>query len=169
MKNLLLLTIAFFTLAPCFAQMIDPLDEAKTREKNQQNKIYRTTQWSYKYENGKPSTNGNISVITVYNKQGYPIEVSNYNSGKLSTIQKYAYDIKGNKSEYTNFDVDKDQKTYSVAFKYNDAGLLVREDGFDGLSPYHRSNHLQCSCLPTVSKSRTSFHGWESLPVRSYL
>lgn len=137
MKHLLVLTLAFLCVVPCVGQMIDPLDESKTREKNQANKIYKATQWSYKYENGKPAKKGNISVVTVYNAQGYPIEVTNYNSGKASSIQKYSYDVKGNKSVFTNFDVDKDTTVYSVSFTYDSEGLLVREDGYDGLSPYH--------------------------------
>jgi hypothetical protein len=137
MKHLLVLTLAFLYVAPCLGQMIDPLDESKTRERNQANKIHKVIQWSYKYENSKPSKDGNISVVTVFNEQGYPIEVTNYNSGKVSSIQKYSYDLRGNKSEYTNFDADKNKKTYSVSFTYNDQGLLVREDGYDGLSPYH--------------------------------
>ena len=137
MKHLLVTTLAFLCIVPCFGQMIDPLDESKTREKNQANKIYKAIQWSYKYENGKPSPNGSISVVTVYDKQGYPIEVTNYNSGKISTVQRYSYDLKGNKSEYPNFDADKNKKIYSVSFAYNAQGLLTREDGFDGLSPYH--------------------------------
>ncbi len=153
MKNLLVLTIAFFLLVPCFGQMIDPLDEAKTREKNQENKIYKATQWSYKYENGKPAQNGNISVITVYNTNGFPVEVTNFNSGKISTVQKYSYDIKGNKSEYTNFDADKNKKTYAVSFNYNSQGLLIREDGYDGLSPYHTEySYDSTSRMSNISK-----------------
>lgn len=137
MKHLLVLTLTFLSLVPCFGQMIDPLDESKTREKNQTNKIHKATQWSYKYVNGKPSKDGVISVVTIYNNLGYPTEVTNFNAGKVSTIQKYSYDLKGNKSEYTNFDADKNKKTYSVSFTYTPEGLLAREDGFDGLSPYH--------------------------------
>ncbi|WP_047446861.1 hypothetical protein [Alistipes sp. ZOR0009] len=137
MKNLLLFALTLAGAVPCFGQMIDPLDEVKTREKTLSNRIQKSIQWSYKYENGKPSKDGTISVVTTYNKDGYPVEVANYNSGKLSTIQKYAYDLKGNKSEYTNFDADQNKKIYSQTFTYNDRGLLVREDGYDGLFPYN--------------------------------
>lgn len=138
MRNILLFAITLFGAAPCFAQMIDPMDEVKTREKIVSNKIHKSIQWIYKYENGAPSKNGNISVVTSYSKDGYPTEVANYNSGKLSTIQKYSYDLKGNKSEYTNFDANQDmKKTFSQTFTYNDKGLLVKEEGFDGLFPYN--------------------------------
>lgn len=137
MKNLCLLSLTLLWIAPVYGQMIDPLDEAKTRERILQNKIYKITQWSYKYDGDKPAAKGNISVVTTYDKEGNQVEVVNYNSGKISTIQKYAYDIKGNKSEYTNFDANKKVNTYSQTFLYNDKGNVVRENGFDGLSPYH--------------------------------
>lgn len=136
MKNLFLLSLVLLGALPCLAQMIDPLDEAKAREKIIANKVHKTIQWSYKYENGSPSKNGTISMVTTYNKDGYAVEVANYNSGKLSTVQKYSYDLKGNKSEYTNFDADQNKKIYSQTFTYDDEGLLIREDGFDGIFPY---------------------------------
>ena len=58
MKNLLLFALTLAGAVPCFGQMIDPLDEVKTREKTLSNRIQKSIQWSYKYENGKPSKDG---------------------------------------------------------------------------------------------------------------
>jgi hypothetical protein len=89
---------------------------------------------------GKPASNGYISCVTSYDKNGNAIEIVNYKSdGKISSILNYTYDGKGNKTSYTRYQGNREKLTYSQKILYDSKGNKHSETGFDGASNYVNS------------------------------
>lgn len=134
MKNLFLIALVLLNTAVISAQ--DNL-EKKERERMAVNKVKKQTQWAYDYVNGKPSTNGYVSCVTSYDKNGNAVEIVNYkNDGKITSILNYTYDAKGNKTSYTRYKGNREKLTYSQKIQYDANGKKLSETGFDGASNY---------------------------------
>lgn len=103
-------------------------------------KVLKTTQWTYKYSQGKINPKGYITTESKYDEKGNIIEVINYkSSGQISSKLQYKYDNNNLKIEYLKF--EKKEKpdlelTYKQSFTYDDKGNKKIENGYDGITPY---------------------------------
>lgn len=136
MKNYLLVTLILI----CSAVNGQDNLEKKERERMTVNKIRKQTQWAYDYVDGKPSSNGYISCVTTYDKNGNAVEIVNYKSdGKITSILNYTYDARSNKTSYTRFQGNRERMTYSQKIVYDAKGNKMSETGFDGASNYRNT------------------------------
>lgn len=114
--------------------------EDKERGRLANSKVMKSTQWTYKYSQGKVNTKGYITTESKYDEKGNVIEVLNYKAnGQISSKLQYKYDKNNNKIEYLKFE-KKDKPdielTYKQSFTYDDKGNKKIENGYDGVSPY---------------------------------
>jgi YD repeat-containing protein len=111
--------------------------EAKDQERMSKNKIKTQTQWSYDYENGKPSAKGYMSSQTTFDANGNITQIINYKTtGTIASIVLYSYDSKGNKTSYSRYKGNKEELTYKQSLIYDAKGRKIGESGFDGMSNF---------------------------------
>jgi YD repeat-containing protein len=111
--------------------------EEKDKDRISKNRIKVQTQWSYDYENGKPLSNGYISMVTTFDPNGNITQIVNYKSnGKIASITVYTYDKKQNKTSYTRYKGNKEELNYNQKLIYDVQGHKVGETGFDGSSKF---------------------------------
>jgi hypothetical protein len=111
--------------------------EIKDKERIAKNKIKIQTQWSYDYENGKPSPKGYISTQTTFDANGNIIQIVNYKSnGQIASINTYTYDKNQNKTSYSRFKGNKEELIYNQKLIYDAQGRKIGESGFDGMSNF---------------------------------
>lgn len=142
----------------------------KERVRIAKSKILKSTQWTYKYSQGKINTKGYITTESKYDKKGNVVEVINYKSnGKISSKLQYKYDKNNNKTEYLKFekkDAPDIELTYKQSFSYDEKGNKKIENGFDGLSPYQIIfNYLPDGRTKDITKyasNKSIIEKWES-------
>jgi hypothetical protein len=130
MRYFLIITSCFI-LAQVYAQ--NP-DEPKNKENIAANKIKNQISWDYKYIGDKPDKNGVKTSVTTYSVAGDVIQINALNpAGAVLHTETYAYDARGNKTEYTRKSGD---NSYQKKYVYNTKNLLVEESGFDGVENF---------------------------------
>ena len=90
-----------------------------------------------KYFSGKErrsesySSDGSLSGITEYNRNGDVVKSEQYISGKLSGIEEREYDESGNLIKSSSYDADRKFTGYSV-YGYNESGKRIKISEYDG-------------------------------------
>jgi hypothetical protein len=109
-------------------------EDLKNKDIIANNKVKSQINWDYKYSGDKPEKNGTKTSITTYSPQGDIILVNALNpAGAILHTEKYGYDARGNKTEYTRKSGD---NSYQKHYLYNDKNLLTEESGFDGVENF---------------------------------
>ncbi len=109
-------------------------DDLKNKENLARNKVKIQTNWDYKYVGDKPDKNGVKTSVTTYSTTGDAIQVNALNpAGAVLHTEKYSYDSRGNKIEYTRKSGD---NSYQKKYVYNEKNLLTEESGFDGVENF---------------------------------
>lgn len=109
-------------------------DEPKNKENIAANKVKNQISWDYKYINDKPDKNGVKTSVTTYSSKGDVIQVNALNpAGAVLHSESYAYDGRGNKTEYTRKSGD---NSYQKKYVYNAKNLVTEESGFDGVENF---------------------------------
>jgi hypothetical protein len=135
MKKIFFLVLLLGNLVYIFGQADF---EDKERERNSKNKVKKQIQWEYDYVNGVPTTNGYKCSSTTYDKNGNPLEVTNYDAkGKITSVLLYTFDANNNKTSYSRFKGSKEQLSYNQTITYDGKGNKIAESGFDGSSPFN--------------------------------
>lgn len=127
----ILLIIYIIILLPLNAQVSE---DFKNRDNISKNRVKAQISWDYKYSGDKPDNKGIKTSVTTYSPSGDIIQTNALSpSGEVMHTEKYSYDPKGNKTEYTRKSgIDSYQKKYV----YNDKNLLMEESGFDGVENF---------------------------------
>lgn len=130
MRRILILTCCcFFTHT--YAQNADDL---KNKESIAVNKVKNQISWDYKYVDNKPEKEGVKTSVTTYSTTGDIIQINALNpKGLVTHTEKYSYDSRGNKIEYTRKSGD---NSYQKKYTYNEKNLLTEESGFDGVENF---------------------------------
>jgi hypothetical protein len=130
MRSILSLA-CFLVFSQSFAQSFEDI---KNKQIISQNKIKNQISWDYKYSDEKPEKTGIKTSITTYSLTGEIIQVNALNpKGLVLHTEKYSYDARGNKTEYTRNSGD---NSYQKKYVYNDKNQLIEENGFDGIENY---------------------------------
>jgi hypothetical protein len=127
----LLIIASCLMLARVYAQ--NP-DEPRNKEHIAANKVKNQISWDYKYINDKPDKNGVKTSVTTYSSKGEVIQINALNpAGAIMHTEIYAYDARGNKTEYTRKSGD---NSYQKIYVYNAKNLVIEESGFDGVENF---------------------------------
>jgi hypothetical protein len=109
-------------------------EDLKNKEIIKGNKVKNQISWDYKYAGEKPDKTGTKTSVTSYSPQGDITLVNAFNpGGAILHTEKYSYDARGNKSEYTRKSGD---NSYQKKYLYNEKNLLTEESGFDGVENF---------------------------------
>ncbi len=116
-------------------------NEEYERQRIAQNKIKHSTQWSYRYTQGKLNAKGSKTAETKYDANGNPIEIVNYrSSGEISSRLLYKYNKNNQRTEYVMYQKKMGEANLSVTYKqtinYNSKGIKTFEVVFDGAAGY---------------------------------
>jgi hypothetical protein len=123
--------VCFLFFVQSFAQSTEDI---KNKENIALNKVKNQVSWDYKYIGDKPDKNGVKTSVTTYSVLGDIIQVNALNpGGAILHAEKYSYDSRGNKTEYTRQSGD---NSYQKKYIYNDKNLLTEESGFDGVENF---------------------------------
>jgi hypothetical protein len=144
--------------------------EAKEKESIVKNKVKIQSQWSYDYENGRPSTKGYISMQTTYDLSGNILEVINYKSnGEITSVSSYTYNKDGDQTSWTRYKGKKQDNNISYTQKIilDEKGRKLAETGFDGSSNFS-NNFLYDSQDRVVEIKYTTDRALNERRVLSY-
>jgi hypothetical protein len=129
--RLIIIIPCLFFFTQSFAQSPEDL---KNKEIISRNKVKNQISWDYKYVDNKPDKSGVKTSVTTYSVSGDIIQVNALNAGgAVLHTEKYSYDSRGNKTEYTRQSGD---NSYQKKYTYNDRNLLTEESGFDGVENF---------------------------------
>jgi hypothetical protein len=122
----------------CFLFFVQSFGQSTEDIKNKEilalNKVKNQVSWDYKYIGDKPDKNGVKTSVTTYSVLGDILLVNALNpNGAVIHAEKYSYDSRGNKTEYTRQSGD---NSYQKKYIYNDKNLLTEESGFDGVENF---------------------------------
>lgn len=130
-----LLTIILLHLIVAFS-FSQTKDEERERLKIANNKVKQITQWSHRYKQGKPEQAGYKTSETKYDRNGNPIEITNYRAnGDVSSRALYKYNDKNQRVEYVFYQKDKKPQleiTNKQNYQYDSKGNKILEVRFDG-------------------------------------
>jgi hypothetical protein len=124
----------FFVFLFLLVQLNGQNEDLKNRQSIARNKVRNQISWDYKYIGEKPDKNGVKTSVTTYATTGDVVQVNALNpAGTVLHTEKYSYDSRGNKTEYTRNSGD---GSYQKKYIYNDQNLLAEESGFDGVENF---------------------------------
>jgi YD repeat-containing protein len=132
----LLITLAYIVIAACgYSQSAD---DSKAKETFVRNRIKAQTSLDYAYNGEKPAVTGVKTSLTLYDASGNVSQVTTFNpKGQVLNIEKYKYDTRGNKTEYTRYAGGTEGKAaYQKISKYNEKNQVIEESGFDGVENF---------------------------------
>jgi len=160
MRSSILLAVLFTFSLVANAQYSK--DDDRERQRIAESKIKTSIQWTHRYAQGKPASEGYKTTETHFDKAGNAVEVLNYRStGDISSKLLYKYNDKNQRVEYLMYQKEKDAKelklTYKQAFHYNEKGLKVTEVVFDGIAGYKITySYLPNGSLKEIIKYNSS-------------
>lgn len=109
-------------------------EDLKNKKSISQNRVKAQISWDHKYNGDKPDSKGVKTSVTTYSTHGDVIQVNALNqAGAVVHTEKYSYDQRGNKTEYTR---TSPESSYQKKYVYNDKNLLIEESGFDGVEHF---------------------------------
>lgn len=116
-------------------------DEEIDRKRIADSKIKVSTQWAYRYTQGKLNAKGSKTAETKYDNQGNPIEIVNYrSSGEVSSKVLYKYNKSNQRTEYVMYQKKMGESKLSISYKqtiqYNKEGVKISELIYDGAMGY---------------------------------
>lgn len=116
-------------------------DDDMERKRIAESKIKVSTQWAYRYTQGKLNSEGSKTAETKYDNQGNPIEIVNYrSSGEISSKVLYKYDKNNQRTEYVMYQKKMGDSKLSITYKqtiqYNKDGVKISELIYDGAMGY---------------------------------
>jgi hypothetical protein len=130
MRSLFMLMFLFFSLQS-YNQLSDDL---KLKEAIARNKVKNQISWDYKYSGEKVEKTGIKTSVTTYSVNGDISQVNALNpKGEIVHSEKYYYDPRGNKTEYTR---NSGENSYQKKYTYNDKNLITEESGYDGIENF---------------------------------
>jgi hypothetical protein len=109
-------------------------EEFRNRENISNNRVKTQISWDYKYLGDKPADKGIRTSETTYSSAG-DVTLTNALSpaGDITHIEKYSYDLRGNRTEYYR---KSGKDSYQKKYVYNIKDLLIEESGFDGVENF---------------------------------
>jgi len=127
----ILFILCIFILLPVQSQVSE---DFRNRENISKNHVKTQISRDYKYTGDKAEKNGVKTSVTTYAASGDVVQTNALSpGGDIMHTEKYTYDTKGNKTEYTRQSgIDSYQKKYV----YNDKDLIIEESGFDGVENF---------------------------------
>ena len=133
--RLVITLLNIFILTCGFSQSAD---DSKAKDSFVRNKIRAQTSWDYTYKGDKPSATGVKTSLTLYDVSGNVSQVTTFNpKGQVLNVEKYKYDPRGNKTEYTRYAGSTEGKAaYQKISKYNEKDQVLEESGFDGVENF---------------------------------
>jgi hypothetical protein len=130
MRSLFTLVFLFIFLQS-YTQLSDDL---KIKEAIARNKVKNQISWDYKYSGEKLEKTGIKTSVTTYSVNGDISQVNALNpKGLILHTEKYNYDSRGNKTEYTR---SSGESSYQKKYIYNDKNQITEESGFDGVENF---------------------------------
>ena len=127
MKRFLTYILLATWFVPVFAQI--EFDELEKKD-IVRNKIRSKTQWDYKYVDGAPVEDGFKSSYKKYDYQGNVIIVINFKfDGSVSSTEQYAYNSKGDRTEYIRYKGNQEELQYKENTEYDSKGNKLRVYG----------------------------------------
>src|SRR5512145_477450 len=128
----------FFT-AIIYLILVSPLtaqvsEDFRNKQSISKNHIKNQISWDYRYEGNKPESKGIRTSVTKFSASGEILQTDALNpAGAITHTETYAYDSRGNKTEYTRNSGD---GSYQKKYVYNDRDQLIEESGFDGVENF---------------------------------
>lgn len=96
---------------------------------------FENTTYANKYAEERRSesydSDGNLSSVYEYNKNGETTKSENYRNGKLWSAEENEYDESGNLIKSSSYDADRKFTGYSV-YGYNESGKRIKISKYDG-------------------------------------
>lgn len=96
---------------------------------------FENTTYANKYAEERRSesydSDGNLSSVYEYNKNGETTKSENYRNGKLWSAEENEYDESGNLIKSSSYDADRKFTSYSV-YGYNESGKRIKISKYDG-------------------------------------
>jgi hypothetical protein len=130
MRSLILMTF----LLVCVPSHAQSTDDLKNKEAIALNKVHTRVSWDYQYSGEKPGKTGVKTSITTFTDKGDISQVDALNpKGTVTHSEKYRYDARGNKTEYTR---TSGESSYQKKYVYNNKNQLTEESGFDGIENF---------------------------------
>ena len=131
MRNAIIIFCLLFFPVSLFAQSFNEIEMNK--KKMDENNVKVQTKWKVSEDTEK----GQKIVQRRFDKEGNMIEEINFKSnGEMSTRLTYKYNESGQKTEYINYDVQKEEISYKQKIHYDELGRKIRELGFDGITNF---------------------------------
>lgn len=131
MKNLItsfILTIFIYSIG------VSQTIEEKERELFKEFNVKTRENTDYTFTKGKFSKTGRITNLSTFDKNGQILQNKSYNlKGEVTTIEKYAYDVNGNRTLYERQSLSGEYKKES---EYDTDNNLVEEYGYDGSATF---------------------------------
>lgn len=122
----------------CMFASAQTADDIRAKDALSRNHVKTQTNWDYVYANDKPAKTGIKTSVTTFDATGQATRIANYNpKGLVVNIEKYQYDSRGNRTEYTRYTGDTENLVaYQKLSKYNAHNLVTEESGFDGVENF---------------------------------
>jgi|WetSurSiteA1Bulk_404760.scaffolds.fasta_scaffold01574_4 hypothetical protein len=131
MRSLFTLAFLLFLFTYSLCQQTDDL---KVKDAIARNRVKNQISWDYKYAGEKPEKMGVKTSVTTYLASGDVSQVNAFNpKGAVLHTEKYTYDSRGNKTEYTRQSGD---NSYQKFYSYDARNSLTEESGFDGVENF---------------------------------
>jgi competence protein ComGC len=131
MRAFLVLTLL---LIICIPSRTQTTEDIRNKEVIALNKVKNQISWDYKYSGEKPEKTGVKTSVTTYSAGGDISQVIALNpKGAVLHTEKYNYDSRGNKTEYTR---NSAESSYQKKYAYNEKNQLTEESGFDGVENF---------------------------------
>lgn len=96
---------------------------------------FENTTYANKYTGERRSesydSDGNLSSVYEYNRNGETTKSENYRNGKLWSAEENEYDENGNLIKSSSYDADRKFTSYSV-YGYNESGKRIKISEYDG-------------------------------------
>jgi YD repeat-containing protein len=129
--RIFLFLLSFVLVVPLHAQTADDYRNKKVIAAN---RVKNQISWDYKFTGEKPDQKGVKTSITTFSALGDVVQINALNpAGATTHSEKYTYDSKGNRTEYTRTSGD---GSYQKKYIYNEKNLLTEESGFDGVENF---------------------------------
>lgn len=131
MKRIVIFLAAAFSLISFSSGQV--LEE-KEQELFKKHFVKSRSNLDYTFKEGKFSMDGKKTTTCQYDKNGRVLEIKTFNpKGEVSTIEKFAYDAKGNRTYYERQSLSGEYKKQS---EYDQESNLILEYGYDGTATF---------------------------------